>query len=88
MALSSAFNLANLGFAGHHHHGGYDVANATQLANAQTLSDPFPYYFPKVNATPAELFAMPLCQGYKIEDASIDELQGLLSNGSLTSVEL
>ena len=56
--------------------------------DAQTLQDPFPYFFPEQNVAPAQLFAMPLCQGVKIEDASIDELQGLLADGTLSSVDL
>ena len=84
MALSAAFNLANLAAAG----ANYNTSNASAFANAQLLTDPFPYYFPRINATPAELFVMPPCKGVKIEEATIDELQSHLSNGSLTSVEL
>jgi amidase len=33
-------------------------------------------------------FPMPLCYGYVIEEASIDTLQGYMSEGNLTSVQL
>lgn len=58
------------------------------LSSAQILTDPYPYYFPKENAPASQLFAMPLCKGVKIEDATIDQLQSYLSSGKLTSVDL
>jgi amidase len=66
----------------------YDPSNATALADNQVLNDPFPYYFPELGASPADLFAFPPCNGITIEDASIDELQGYLQSGKLTSVDL
>ena len=66
----------------------YNTSNATSLSNSQILNDPFPYYFPRENASPAQLFAMPACKGVKIEEATIDELQNYMSSGSLTSVQL
>ena len=66
----------------------YDTSNGTGLANSQILNDPFPYYFPEQDASPARLFAMPRCQGVDIEDASIDQLQQWLTSGDLTSVQL
>ncbi|KAK3071418.1 hypothetical protein LTR53_008660 [Teratosphaeriaceae sp. CCFEE 6253] len=67
---------------------GYHTANATALAEAQILTDPFPYYFPQLNASSTRLFAMPLCHGVKIEEATIDQLQSYMANGSLSSVQL
>ncbi|KAK5697151.1 hypothetical protein LTR97_007286 [Elasticomyces elasticus] len=67
-----------------HHH----IDNATQLADAQMLESPFPYHFPQANVSSDRLFAMPLCCGVQIEDASIDELQAYMSDGRLNSVEL
>ena len=58
------------------------------IADAQTLQNPFPYFFPDQNAPPAHLFAMPPCHGVKIEDASIDALHSLLAAGTLSSVDL
>ena len=66
----------------------YNTSNATGFANGQILQNPFPYYFPQENASPAQLFAIPLCNGLKIEEATIDTLQSFLANGSLTSVQL
>lgn len=66
----------------------YDTSNSTGLANSQILNDPFPYYFPRQDASPARLFAMSRCQGVDIEEASIDELQKYLASGELTSVQL
>jgi amidase len=63
--------------------------NAIALAASQILNDPFPYYFPEENATSAaQLFAMPLCNGVKLEEATIDELQSHMSKGKLTSVQI
>ncbi|KAK3112758.1 hypothetical protein LTR53_010618 [Teratosphaeriaceae sp. CCFEE 6253] len=67
---------------------GYHTANATALAEAQILTDPFPYYFPQLNASSTRLFAMPLCHGVKIEETTIDQLQSYMANGSLSSVQL
>jgi amidase len=68
---------------------GYDTVNASALAASQVLNDPFPYYFPEQNATSAaQLFAMPLCNGVKLEEATIDELQSHMSKGKLTSVQI
>ena len=59
--------------------------------NSQTLQDPYPYDFPVLqNGSLVDdgLFPMPLCHGFKLEEASIDQLQQALSNGTLTSVKL
>jgi amidase len=40
------------------------------------------------NVSATAWHAMPLCQGHKIEDATIDKLQGYMANGDLTSVQL
>ena len=62
--------------------------NDTNFADSQHLSNPFPYFFPEVMAPSSQLFAMPLCYGFKLEEASIDDLQKAMSNGSLTSVQI
>lgn len=67
----------------------YNVFNNTGLAASQILNDPFPYYFPDQNGTSAaQLFAMPLCNGVKLEEATIDLLQSYMSKGNLTSVQI
>ncbi|KAF1844417.1 glutamyl-tRNA amidotransferase subunit A [Cucurbitaria berberidis CBS 394.84] len=50
---------------------------------------PCPYDFPcqEASDTPA-LFPVPTCVGVTLEEATIDQLQGYLSEGLLTSVEL
>lgn len=68
---------------------GNDTAS-TFDASSQTLTDPYPYFFPVPDAqkdddTP---FPMPLCYGQRIEEASIVELQAYLVQGTLTSVKL
>lgn len=57
---------------------------ATALPSDQVQSPATSYN----NVTASAWHAMPLCKGHKIEDATIDELQGFLANGSLTSVQL
>lgn len=67
----------------------YSTVNATGLAASQVLNDPFPYYFPEQNTTSAaRLFAMPLCNDVKLEEATIDRLQGYLTKGKLTSAQI
>ncbi|KAA8569312.1 hypothetical protein EYC84_000968 [Monilinia fructicola] len=58
---------------------------------SQLLEDPSPYNFPILqNGSLADSgqFPMPLCNGFKLEEASIDQLQSALSNGTLTSVQI
>ncbi|KAK0953952.1 hypothetical protein LTR91_023569 [Friedmanniomyces endolithicus] len=64
------------------------TTNTTGFANSQILNDPFPYHFPQENGSATRLFAMPLCNGVKIEEATTEELQTYLADGSLTSVQL
>lgn len=54
----------------------------------QVLNDPFPYSFPRINEDVSQLFPMPLCNGFELEEATIDEIQMALSTGQLTSVQL
>lgn len=61
---------------------------ADRLVAAQVLSDPYAYDFPRLGATGASLFPMRLCNGFKLEEASIDDIQEQLAGGNLTSVEL
>lgn len=44
-------------------------------------------YFPKANGG-IDLFPMATCNGVRIEEASIDDLQSALEDGQLTSVQL
>ncbi|KAL2688622.1 hypothetical protein IWX47DRAFT_583723 [Phyllosticta citricarpa] len=53
------------------------------------LQDPFPYQFPSLqNANSSSLFPMEKCRDIQLEEASIDELQHVMSSGKLTSEEL
>lgn len=53
------------------------------------LQQPYPFFFPPQDAagTPA-LFPMPPCKNVTIEEATIDQLQHYLGQGTLTSVDL
>jgi amidase len=67
------------------------ILNASQIVESQTLDTPYPYEFPVLqNGSNVDngLFPMPLCRGFKLEEASIDQLQQAMSNGSLTSVQI
>lgn len=58
------------------------------LVASQVLHDPYKYDFPRLGAPGASLFPMRRCHGFKLEEASVDEIQAQLSNGNFTSVEL
>lgn len=40
------------------------------------------------NAGSTELFPMAECHGFKLEEATIDEMQDAMQNGNLTSMQL
>lgn len=63
--------------------------NALNILNTDPLQQPYPYYFPPQDAagTPA-LFPMPTCLGITLEEATIDQLSGYMSNGLLTTAQL
>ncbi|KAJ6141369.1 hypothetical protein N7470_009759, partial [Penicillium chermesinum] len=46
------------------------------------------YDFPRLGTPGAQLFPMRRCQGFKLEEASIDEIQAQMSHGTFTSAEL
>lgn len=62
------------------------------LANSkQTLENPYPYEFPSVkDEVTAErtLFPMALCQGFMLEEATIDQMQQRMSNGTWTAEQI
>ncbi len=49
---------------------------------------PFPYYFPKLGQNAADLFPMPDCNGFVLEEATIDQLQDAMGKGQLTSLQI
>ncbi|KAL1959067.1 hypothetical protein VTO42DRAFT_3308 [Malbranchea cinnamomea] len=63
-------------------------ASEDPLVSSQIMKDPYPYYFPQQGSSGADLFPMPLCDGFKLEEASIDEIQAQMSKGKLTSEKL
>lgn len=82
--------VSTTGKANDNHDNGHDTDVHAVNVSSQTLTDPYPYYFPvagaqKEDETP---FPMPLCYGTRIEEASIVELQGYLTDGTLTSAKL
>jgi amidase len=61
---------------------------ADSLVASQILTDPYAYDFPRLGANGSSLFPMRHCHGFKLEEASVDDLQERLSNGTFTSVQL
>jgi amidase len=61
---------------------------AVSIAQAQmTFSNSL--FFPLLqNANTTELFPMPPCGSFKLEEATIDQMQAAMSNGTLTSRQL
>lgn len=61
--------------------------NPADLAVAQVLEAPFPFEFPnKGNGT--DLFPMPKCNGIRLEEATIDQLQDAMNTGLLTTSQV
>lgn len=58
------------------------------LVASQILTTPYAYDFPRLDAPGASLFPMRRCHGFKLEEASIDDIQKQLSNGTFTSAQL
>ncbi|KAL2797001.1 amidase signature domain-containing protein [Aspergillus keveii] len=77
---------------GNHKHDSHHDTNADvdvdTLVDSQVLTDPYAYDFPRLNTNGADLFPMRPCKGHQLLEASIDDLQDLLSAGELTSVDL
>ncbi|KAJ5939770.1 hypothetical protein N7466_002904 [Penicillium verhagenii] len=58
------------------------------LVASQILTDPYAYDFPRLGAPGASQFQMRLCHGFQLEEASVDDIQARLTNGTFTSVQL
>lgn len=58
------------------------------LVASQILTNPYTYDFPRLGTPGAKLFPMRRCHGFKLEEATVDEIQERLTNGTFTSVEL
>jgi amidase len=64
------------------------VVRADSLVESQILANPYQYDFPRLGVPGAKLFPMRHCHGFKLEEASVDQIQERLENGTFTSVEL
>ncbi|KAJ6139924.1 hypothetical protein N7471_006410, partial [Penicillium samsonianum] len=58
------------------------------LVDSQILTDPYLYDFPRLGADGAAQFAMRPCHGFKLEEATIDQIQAELEIGTFTGVQL
>ncbi|KAJ5310101.1 uncharacterized protein N7443_002562 [Penicillium atrosanguineum] len=58
------------------------------LVASQILTDPYAFDFPRLGSPGASLFPMRHCHGFKLEEASVDDIQERLTNGSFNSVQL
>ncbi|KAJ9614133.1 hypothetical protein H2200_002269 [Cladophialophora chaetospira] len=61
------------------------------LASAQLTfpNEPDSFFFPSLqNANTTELFPMPKCGNFTLQEATIDQMQAAMANGSLTSTQL
>jgi amidase len=63
--------------------------NSTSILDVNPLQQAYPYCFPPQDAAgTSALFPMPTCMGITLEEATIDELQEYMSDGTLTSVAI
>ncbi|KAJ5951907.1 uncharacterized protein N7479_010320 [Penicillium vulpinum] len=58
------------------------------LVESQILTDPYLYDFPRLGGEGAAQFPMRMCHGFKLEEATIDQIQAELENGTFTGVQL
>lgn len=66
---------------------------AAQALAARPATEPLFSYSPNLlplqkNAGSADLFPMGKCNGFKLEEATIDDMQKAMRSGKLTSVQL
>lgn len=61
--------------------------NSVEPAIAQVLEAPFPFEFPNIQ-NETNLFPMPKCNGFRLEEATIDQLQEAMSTGLLTASQV
>lgn len=66
----------------------HNEPNVDSLVESQIVTNPYAYAFPCLGATGASLFPMRHCNGFKLEEATVDDIQEQLANGSLSSVAL
>ncbi|CAG7919605.1 unnamed protein product [Penicillium olsonii] len=58
------------------------------LVESQILNTPYQYDFPRLGASGASQFPMRRCHGFKLEEATVDQIQERLANGTFSTVEL
>ncbi|OQD60724.1 hypothetical protein PENPOL_c021G00277 [Penicillium polonicum] len=58
------------------------------LVDSQILTDPYLYDFPRLGGDGAAQFHMRTCHGFKLEEATIDQIQAELAIGTFTTVQL
>ncbi|CAG8003898.1 unnamed protein product [Penicillium nalgiovense] len=58
------------------------------LVDSQILTDPYLYDFPRLGGDGAAQLAMRPCHGFKLEEATIDQIQAELEVGTFTGVQL
>ncbi|CAG8897638.1 unnamed protein product [Penicillium egyptiacum] len=59
-----------------------------RLVDSQILTDPYRYDFPRLGGDGARQFAMRPCHGFKLEEATVDQIQAELQVGNFTGVQL
>ncbi|KAJ5456962.1 hypothetical protein N7530_012236 [Penicillium desertorum] len=64
------------------------VAQSDWLVDSQILTDPYLYDFPRLGGDGAAQFAMRPCHGFKLEEATVDQIQAELEIGTFTGVQL
>jgi amidase len=63
--------------------------NPSSIFDVGLLEQPYPYYFPlRDAANTSDLFPMPTCEGFTLEEATIDQLSEHMSAGHLTSSQI
>jgi amidase len=63
--------------------------NSTGIFDLNPLQQPYPYRFPPQEAAgTSALFPMPACMGIPLEEATIDQMQDYMSDGTLTSLAI
>lgn len=65
----------------------YGPKNDT-LVTQQIDNQPYPYDFPRIGTNGPDLFPMRPCNGFRLEEATIDEIQAELNSGNLTAAQL
>ena len=82
-----ACKTGSRGFATDIKHRELYYGNATDIIPSEILESPFPYNFPDARA-PENPFPMPDCDGFVLEEATVDLLQDAMNKGQLTCTKI